>query len=221
MEIQSISLKSSLKNLMSGSKYYYLLDLIRHLTSIVHWISDGCRLNAPPPIKRQVIKSYISRYAIENFVETGTHLGDTLASIACDSRVNAISIELDEEFYNRAARRFLRWQNVTVIQGDSATELPKVISKLDGPTLFWLDGHYSGGDTGKGLKETPISNELACLLANYNGKDVILIDDIRCFDGTHDYPKLSSLMSELETFNKMLHMEISTDILRLTPKHIK
>lgn len=50
----------------------------------------------PPPIKRAIIKSYLKRYQLREFIETGTHLGDTLADVANDSSVSCHSIELDQ-----------------------------------------------------------------------------------------------------------------------------
>ena len=43
-----------------------------------------------------------------------------------------------------------------ILQGDSTDVLPEVVEKMDEPTLFWLDGHYSGGITASGEQETPI-----------------------------------------------------------------
>ena len=43
---------------------------------------------------------------------------------------------------------------------DLIRRVPELVRQLDGPALFWLDGHYSGGDTAKGELDTPVSAEL-------------------------------------------------------------
>ena len=205
-------------------KYYFYrlgifpyLNLLRNLPAITRWIKDGCWGIAPPPVKRMVIKSYLKKYYLNCFVETGTHLGDTLADVAQDQSVHSISIELADEYYQSAQERFAKYTNVSLFHGDSGKLMPQIVAELKQPTLFWLDGHYSGGLTAKGNLETPISEELQTILASPIKGHVILIDDIRCFDGNHDYPYLDELLAVIRADGRY-RVEISTDILRLTPK---
>lgn len=193
------------------------LDLIRRLPDIARWIQAGCTGIAPPPVKRRVLSAYRKRYSLTQFIETGTHLGDTLAYIAQQKSVHATSIELDEAYYRSAKQRFVRCPNVTILQGDSGKLLPELVRQLQTPALFWLDGHYSGGDTGKGKLGTPVSAELEAILDSPVKDHVILIDDARCFDGTQDYPYLDRLLETVRRRNTY-HIEVSTDIIRLTPK---
>lgn len=46
---------------------------------------------------------------------------------------------------------------------------------------------------------------------------VILIDDVRCFDGSLDYPYLDDFLAVIRAEGRY-HLEVSTDILRMTPK---
>jgi hypothetical protein len=55
------------------------------------------------------------------------------------------------------------------------------VRQLQEPALFWLDGHYSGVDTGKDELDTPVSAELEAILGSPVKGHVILIDDARCF----------------------------------------
>ena len=86
------------------------------------------------------------------------------------------------------------------------------------PVLFWLDGHYSGGDTAKGELDTPVSVELDSILESPVKGHVILIDDARCFDATHDCPHLDILLETVRRKNTY-HIEVSADIIRLTPRN--
>jgi hypothetical protein len=60
------------------------------------------------------------------------------------------------------------------------------------PALFWLDGHYSGGETARGAQGSPIIAELETVFSR-KLDDVVLIDDIRCFTGFDGYPSLADL----------------------------
>jgi len=212
------SKKNFLKHSLSRNGFYPGFDLIRHLPEIVHWICKGCSGIAPPPIKRKAIMSYLRSHGMKVFVETGTHLGDTLAGIAHDKSIQAISIELADEYYLAAKLRFAGYRNVELFHGDSGKLMPEIISKLKNPALFWLDGHYSGGHTAKGDLETPVSAELKAILASPVKGHVILIDDARCFNGSHDYPHLDQILTAIRS-NGRYHIEVAADILRLTPKH--
>lgn len=105
---------------------------------------------------------------------------------------------------------------MTLHHGDSACVLPELVRNLDHPVLFWLDGHYSGGTTAKGMMDSPISEELAAILGSPLKTHVILIDDARCFDGTHGYPYLDQLLEQVRASTDY-QIEVSTDIIRLTP----
>jgi hypothetical protein len=128
-----------------------------------------------------------------------------------------VSIELDDDLYHAAARRFSDWQNVTLLHGDSGQIMSEIVDSLRAPAMFWLDGHYSGASTARGDKETPVSAELQAIIGSRVPGHVILIDDVRCFDGTHDYPHLDELLASIRADGRY-DIEISSDILRLTPK---
>jgi len=212
-------MKTIIKHNLSRLGLLSTLDLIRRFPEITRWIQGGCTGIAPPPVKRMVLSAYRKRYGLTQFIETGTHLGDTLAYIAKRKRVHATSIELDEAYYRAAVRRFVGYPNVTLLQGDSGKLLPELVHQLRTPALFWLDGHYSGGDTGKGELDTPVSIELEAILSSSVKGHVILIDDARCFDGTNGYPHLDNLLKSVRV-NSAYQFDVSADIIRLTPKKL-
>lgn len=210
-------MKIALKNLLWSIGIFPAADFIRRMPSIFYWLREGCCGAAPPPVKRMIVRSFLRKYGLKTFVETGTYLGDTVAAIATDPHVQAISIELSPEYFKAAASRFASYPNVKLLQGDSGQLLPSVVASLSEPALFWLDGHYSGGRTGQGDLDTPISAELQTILMSPVAGHVILIDDMRCFDGKHDYPHLDELMSLIRSHGHY-RTEISADIMRLTPR---
>tara|TARA_B110000208_G_scaffold191158_1_gene257149 strand:+ start:3614 stop:3934 length:321 start_codon:yes stop_codon:yes gene_type:complete len=54
----------------------------------------------------------------------------------------------------------------------------KVCETLDKPTLFFLDGHWSAGPTGRGKKDCPLYEELENIIKHCKVKCVIMIDDV-------------------------------------------
>jgi hypothetical protein len=209
-------MKDKLKFILSEQGILPTIDNFRRLPQIGNWLVSGCRGIAPAPVKRMVIKSYLRTYDLNWFIETGTHLGDTLADVAFDKSLQTVSIELADSYYHTAQKRFANYTNVELLHGDSGTLMPQVVARLQEPALFWLDGHYSGGITARGDLETPVSHELQAILASPVRGHVILIDDIRCFDGTHDYPYLDDFLAAIRTDGRY-HVEVSADILRMTP----
>lgn len=209
-------MKKSLKHALSRIGVFPVLDGIRRFPQVIGWAHGGCAGPAPPPIKRRIIAAYLERYQIREFIETGTHLGDTLACVAQDRRISCRSIELDMDMYRNADNRFRNWSNVRVFHGDSGEVLPVIMEDMPGPALFWLDGHYSGGDTAKGESDTPVSKELQAIIDSKIKEHVILIDDARCFNGTNGYPFLDELLMTVRR-NSEYRIEVSADIIRLTP----
>ena len=107
------------------------------------------------------------------------------------------TIELDGRLYDRAVARFRGDPRIVILRGGSGRVSPEVIERLDGRTIFWLDGHYSGGVTAGGESDTPVVQELAAILADPNSRHVILIDDARCF-GSGDYHSLDDIRRQVQ-----------------------
>lgn len=128
------------------------------------------------------------------------------------------SIELDEKLHVNAKERFRSAKHVELIHGNSAKALGGVIAKINQPALFWLDGHYSGGETARGDNDTPIYEELAHILGTREQRHVILIDDARCFGSEAGYPSLEQLKAFIQSRDCNLQMSVQDDCIRLEPK---
>lgn len=170
----------------------------------------------PPQKRREILRDYGQRHGLEFFVETGTANGDTPAALMPHFQ-HLYTIEVGEGQWRAAVQRF-KGRHVTCLHGDSAEQLPKVLSELgDNRALFWLDGHACGGDRAK--KDTPILEELDAIFAS--GVDhVILIDDARLFGGmTHygewDWPHIDEI--RVAASDHGYDYECADDIIRLTP----
>jgi hypothetical protein len=168
----------------------------------------------PPPhiVKELAVREYQRRYRMETLVETGTYLGE-MVSAQKDHFRRILSVELDHQLYEDAAKLFSRYPHIQILQGDSGEVLNRVVPNLAEMALFWLDGHYSTGRTARGKKETPILEELdAILRGGYT--HVMLIDDARCFTGTGDYPTLEQLSSFIKARNASYVITVEDDIIR-------
>lgn len=114
------------------------------------------------------------------FIETGTYLGDGINRVIDDFRT-VHSIELNETFYNNVSERFNDNNNVILHLGDSSEVMNKKIFSINEPVLFYLDAHFSGGETAFGKEEDkgcPILRELE-ILNKRTHKDIIIVDDMR------------------------------------------
>ena len=211
-------MKTALKHHLSRLGILPHLDAIRKLPETRRWLTAGCTGIAPSPVKRRILMAYLHKYALNRFIETGTHLGDTLAYMARNKNTQCTSIELADGYYQQAKGRFRSYANVELLHGDSGTLMSSVLSNLTSPALFWLDGHYSGGVTAQGERDTPVSVELQAILASSCKAHVILIDDVRCFDGSNGYPHLDDLLRTVREQSTYC-AEVSTDIIRLTSRN--
>jgi hypothetical protein len=97
--------------------------------------------------------------------------------------------------------------------GDSAVLLPRVLTGLTGPALFWLDGHYSGPGTARGAKDTPLEAELAAITSHPLAGHVVLIDDAREL-GQGDYPAVSEIERWVRARWPRATVEVREDIVR-------
>ncbi len=169
------------------------------------------------PQKQAVIRQFAQRYDIQYLVETGTCHGDMVAAMQKEFK-KIISIELAEQFYREVCQRFKGVPNVELIHGDSAKELPQIVARLDGPAIFWLDGHYSGGNTARGDKDTPVNEELRAIYQPGGPDHIALIDDARCFGTDPAYPSLDQLRELVQSLRPGWNFEVAGDSIRIFPR---
>jgi hypothetical protein len=193
---------------------YKMIRDRRQQKELEEWIKSGKK--APPPhfAKVNELRAYSNQFHPRVLVETGTYLGDTIEAVK-DLFDRVYSIELDATIHRNARKRFAKDRKVTLLHGDSGEVLPGLLTQIDQPCLFWLDGHFSGDFTAKGSLDTPIMAELRYIGEHpLKEKHVILIDDARCFNGTHDYPTVEAVRdwAKAEGYE---HFEARDDILRI------
>lgn len=175
--------------------------------------------HTPHLIKRRIIRQYATLHGLRRFVETGTYVGDFLAMMKRDFD-ELYSVELSEDLHRRAQLRFAGIGKIHLLQGDSGRVIPKVIEQLQGPAVFWLDAHWSGGMTARGTDDTPIVPELRHVLADPR-PHVVLVDDARYFTGTNGYPTMDGLRELVHGLRPEYTVVLEQDIIRITPPEAK
>ena len=173
------------------------------------------RLNrAPHLLKRRLIVSRVHEFKPEIFVETGTLFGD-MTYAHRDRFLRLYSIELDDQLYERATRRFKDYAHIRILHGNSGEKITEVLREIDRPCLFWLDAHYSGGVTAHGEEMTPIFDEIRHILNHALRSHVIVIDDARLFNGTDGYPSFRALRDFVEAIDNNCLTWIENDTITI------
>jgi len=200
-------------NIKSQLKQNYFIDAYLKRKHIINWKKNNHPVPVPHDIKQLAILYHAAASKINILVETGTYLGDMVWAQK-DYFQKIYSIELSEELFLKAKKRFKNKINVELIQGDSSEKISEILNKINMPVLFWLDGHYSGGITAKGNKVCPLYDELTHIFNNHFSH-TILIDDARLFVGKDDYPTLDELRIFVNQ-NSTYSMKIENDIIILS-----
>lgn len=169
------------------------------------WLRNGKPVPPPHRVKQNIIKKLQDKYKTNTLIETGTYLGDMVFA----QRKNfekIYSIEIQPFLFKAAQKRFKKYKNIKILHGDSGRVLHEIMPNIPETALIWLDGHYSGGITGKSKLNCPIFDELDAIVKN-NKNHLILIDDANCFNGTNDYPTYEALFVFFEKFNYKTHIK--------------
>lgn len=151
----------------------------------------------PRQSKERTLANFVKQFELEACVETGTFEGVTtlFLSQVC---TKVVSIELSEAYHKQAKKslvtRLHPKGNIRLYQGDSGQILDTMSTpsskdffefvSTQTPTLFYLDGHYSSGSTALGNENSPLFRELSAIFRRKNERDVIIVDDVRCFHGS-------------------------------------
>lgn len=176
-------------------------------------------------IPKELILNFKKETGYENLVETGTFTGSTIIW-AASVFPNCFTIEINKQFSDQASQITNCPKNIEFIVGDSKNELKKLAPKLSDKTIFWLDGHYSGEDTGGSEHECPIMEELDAIKTLPNS--IILIDDARFFLGpppaghrATDWPGIDEIILKLTTNFPNNYSTLVDDTIISCPKKYK
>lgn len=176
------------------------------------WRRNGMPIPAPQPVKRAMLAGEAKRIGAETFVETGTFTADTVWFMK-DTFQEIFSIEVEPTLAKVASARFRKYPHIRIIRGDSAEILDTIMTKIVGSTLFWLDGHYSAGITGRGSKDCPIFEELAAIAKCPPPRFSIVIDDLRYFGTDPAYPTFEEISRHINEVFPSLRVTTELDMI--------
>jgi hypothetical protein len=161
-------------------------------------------------------------FDIRYFVETGTFQGGS-ARWASSRFEKVWTIEINEPLFEMARRRLATRKNVEQHLGDSAKILASLVPLLDRPALFWLDAHWSGGNTGGELYPCPLREEIAAIDESPL-EHVIAIDDMRfCLNAEPPFeagrwPDIGTLSALLRARHQDSYVAIHNDVALRLPR---
>ena len=176
-------------------------------------------------IDMQLATELRDELALRRAVETGTYRGVTARALA-SAFDRVVTIELSRPLYERAAGRLGDLHNVEAVHGNS----PEVLGRLaggEGPTLYFLDGHWSGGATEGSEDECPLLAELAAIAAG-NPDDCVVIDDARLFTSAppppHDpaqWPSIAQVFDAIRAYRPEHVVTLLSDQVIAVPRRAK
>lgn len=176
-----------------NNSFYRIINSIREFNN---WINSKYHGPSPRFIKNNVLL----RNAVtdELWIETGTYKGQTTLLLSENAK-KVITIEPEVKLYKSAVKLFSKNNKVKIINGSSEDVFLELLPTLSGSLNFWLDGHFSAGETFKGNIDSPIVQELNAISLNLSHFEnvLILIDDIRLCPSlgfANGYPSLDYLV---------------------------
>jgi len=156
---------------------------------------DAGRVEAPSEhAKRRHLLEVMRERRHRTFIESGTYRGDTTAFFLPHAE-RLITVEVDDDLFRRARARFAGEPKITVVQGDALVEIPRIVEAEAEPAMIWLDGHYSGGVTGRGVEDEPALAIIERLGKIAPAGTTIVVDDLRLFGRTDGFPRLEDLVA--------------------------
>jgi hypothetical protein len=173
-------------------------------------------INDERHFKAVMLRRVARAYGYRHFVETGTHRGDTPHDLRYTFE-SIVTIEIDPVLHAAAQKRFADQPHIRCVLGDSKEELARIGPSLDQPTVFWLDGHYSGTGTGGAGSAAPLAAELGAIRQSPRNDHIIVIDDMSDFSGELGNEKLSSVIAGLEAINPQYKFYFDFDMLFALP----
>ncbi len=125
-------------------------------------------------MSRSLTGDMMTKYPVTKyFIETGSYTGGGISAAKWRGFEQIISIEYDKVLYDACVRTFKNSDNITLLHGDSAEKLAKVLNGIDEMATIFLDAHS--------MTYNPILAELKAIKECGFKEHIIWIDDKREF----------------------------------------
>ena len=154
------------------------------------------------------------------FIEGGTYKGRTAKKMAKHFK-HIMTIEASSKLYNNALKILRKQTNVMVKEGNTRNVLPTILDGNLDNILFWLDSHWSGGETYGMNDECPLIEEIKIIVNSKLKNIAIIIDDAKLFlsppPKPHDFDKWPSLKDIMSIAPFNLDIVVHNDVIYLLP----
>jgi len=183
----------------------------------------GIVRNGPPA---ELILRLKNVYHIEDFIETGTYRGDT--SLWAASHFSKVyTIEYSKDIYEDTVKRLDNNKKISLFFGDSRLILQQILPQLRNSALFWIDSHWSGGNTYGKNDECPLIDEILLI----NGSEIphfLFIDDARLFlsppprpHQINQWPPIDKVIKAINSGSFKYYIVIIEDVIISVPDYAK
>jgi hypothetical protein len=163
-----------------------------------------------------------SAMGLQVVVEGGTYKGGT-ASLLSKSFDKVYTIEKSDVMYAIAQDNLKDFKNVNMLKGDTREHLVPILAVNDN-ILFWLDAHWSGGETYGEGDECPLLQELGLIFSSTLNNYAIMVDDARLFISPpplpHDFNNWPTIKEICSVVPDDFDILISNDVIYLTPVRV-
>jgi hypothetical protein len=144
------------------------------------------------------------------FIETGTYQGSTIFTLEPYFDI-LYTIEFSEKYYNNTKKKY-NGNKINFILGDSSIVFASLLPSITNKCIFFLDGHWSSGDTGCSAKDCPLEEEITHINNLFQNDAIIIIDDFRLFgvNKDEDWSKINkeNLLNILQKrITKVYHLD--------------
>lgn len=134
-----------------------------------------------PSINIDFLKLLHDDYSKYNtFIESGTFVGETIFNMEPHFK-HLHTIEISKYLYDKVKHNVKKECKINFILGDSSVVFESLLPEIKDNCIFFLDGHYSAGNTGKGNKDCPLVEEILHINKLFKGNAILIIDDFRLF----------------------------------------
>lgn len=180
-----------------------------------------CQFAGPP---KDLMLWMKRTFNVDLFIECGTFTGDT-AVWAGENFKKVVTIEPQESIYRTTKARHVDKHNIEFRWGDSRALLGPILASQESPAIFWLDSHWSGGETFGEGDECPLLAEIAII--NESLRDhYLFIDDARLFmrppplpHQLAQWPSIADVVKALSANPPRYHVVIMEDVIVAVPYH--
>ena len=143
------------------------------------------------------------------FIETGTYQGDTTFGVEPYFK-KLHTIEYSETYYNNTKKKYTG-NKINFILGDSSIVFKSLLPTITDKCIFFLDGHWSGEDTGHAEKDCPLEEEITHINNLFTNDAIIIIDDYRLFGLDKSSGKLGEDWSKINKDNILNILQLRTN----------